>query len=68
MAIGSFVSDETAGAGADPAADVVSYQQGTLWFSPENLAELINDMRVMLQARASRSCPRRAMGDATGQR
>jgi DNA-binding transcriptional ArsR family regulator len=40
--------------GTDPATDVVSYRQGTLWFSPEELAELINEMLALLQTRADR--------------
>jgi DNA-binding transcriptional ArsR family regulator len=40
--------------GTDPATDVVSYRQGMLWFSPEELAELINEMLALLQARAGR--------------
>jgi DNA-binding transcriptional ArsR family regulator len=39
--------------GADPTADSVSYRQGTVWFSPDELAEMINDVRALLQARVS---------------
>jgi DNA-binding transcriptional ArsR family regulator len=39
--------------GANPAADSVSYRQGTLWLSPDELAELINEMLTVLQPRLS---------------
>ena len=31
-------------AGADPTADSVTYRQGTVWLSPDELAELLDDM------------------------
>jgi DNA-binding transcriptional ArsR family regulator len=39
--------------GADPTADSVSYRQGTMWLSPDDLAGMINDMVAVLRARAS---------------
>jgi hypothetical protein len=39
--------------GSDPAADAVSYQQGTLWLSPDELAEMISEMLGALRARAA---------------
>ena len=47
--------------GADPAADSVSYRQGTLWLSPDELAEMIADLTAVLRARAGRpAAPGRA--------
>lgn len=47
--------------GADPAADSVSYRQGTLWLSPDELAEMIADLTAVLLARAGRpAAPGRA--------
>ncbi len=37
--------------GADPAADYVGYRQGTLWLSPDELAEMIGAMRDVLASR-----------------
>jgi len=39
--------------GANPAADSVSYRQGTLWLSPDELTELIKEMLTVLQPRLS---------------
>ena len=39
--------------GANPAADSVSYRQGTLWLRPDELAELIKEMLTVLQPRLS---------------
>jgi len=38
--------------GADPVADSVGYRQGTLWLSPDELAEMAEEMRRILQPRA----------------
>ncbi|MGP4020601.1 helix-turn-helix domain-containing protein [Saccharopolyspora sp. 5N708] len=38
--------------GADPTADSVGYRQGTLWLSPDELAELISALRAVLATRA----------------
>lgn len=47
--------------GADPAADSVSYRQGTLWLSPDELAEMLSEMLEALQDRvASKPAPGRA--------
>jgi hypothetical protein len=47
--------------GADPAADSVSYRQGTLWLSPDELAEMLAEMLEALQGRAaSKPAPGRA--------
>jgi len=47
--------------GADPAADGVSYRQGTLWLSPEELAELAGKLLVDLRkAAANKPAPGRA--------
>jgi hypothetical protein len=47
--------------GADPAADSVSYRQGTLWLSPDELAEMLSEMLETLQDRvASKPAPGRA--------
>jgi DNA-binding transcriptional ArsR family regulator len=47
--------------GADPAADSVSYRQGTLWLSPDELAEMIAGLTAVLRARiASPPAPGRA--------
>ncbi|WP_055479226.1 helix-turn-helix domain-containing protein [Sphaerimonospora mesophila] len=39
--------------GADPAADSVSYRQGTLWLSPDELAATITDLRAVLRDRVA---------------
>jgi DNA-binding transcriptional ArsR family regulator len=39
--------------GADPATDSVSYRQGTLWLSPDELAEMISEMLGALRGRAA---------------
>jgi len=39
--------------GADPAADSVSYRQGTLWLSPDDLAEMISEMLGALRGRVA---------------
>jgi hypothetical protein len=45
MAAGFFTVDLLNGADhADPAGDSVSYRQGTLWLSPDELAEMIDEM------------------------
>lgn len=36
---------------ADPAADSVGYRQGTLWFSQDELAELIGQIRSALASK-----------------
>ena len=47
--------------GADPAADGVSYRQGTLWLSPDELAEMTRAMLgVMRQLVANEPAPGRA--------
>lgn len=38
--------------GADPTADSVGYRQGTLWLSPDELAEMIVALRDVLGSRA----------------
>ncbi|MET8870794.1 helix-turn-helix domain-containing protein [Nocardia sp. NPDC004604] len=38
--------------GADPVADSVGYRQGTLWLSPDELAEVISELRAVFMARA----------------
>jgi DNA-binding transcriptional ArsR family regulator len=46
--------------GADPVADAASYRQGTLWLSPDELAEMISEMLGVLRARiASKPTPGR---------
>ena len=35
--------------GADPAADAVSYRQGTLWLSPDELTEMVDEMLGVLR-------------------
>lgn len=37
--------------GADPAADGVSYRQGTLWLSPAELAAMADEMAAVLRGR-----------------
>jgi DNA-binding transcriptional ArsR family regulator len=37
--------------GADPVADSVSYRQGTLWLSPDELAEMVDQMLGVLRGR-----------------
>lgn len=37
--------------GADPVADAVSYRQSTLWLSPDELTEMLIEMRGVLLAR-----------------
>jgi DNA-binding transcriptional ArsR family regulator len=37
--------------GANPVADAVSYRQGTLWLSPDELTDLIKEMLTVLQSR-----------------
>lgn len=39
--------------GADPAADSVSYRQGTLWLSSDELTEMTTDLLAVLRARAA---------------
>ena len=39
--------------GVNPTADSVAYRQGTLWLTPDELAELIKDLRTVLQPRRS---------------
>ncbi|MCI2416938.1 helix-turn-helix domain-containing protein [Saccharopolyspora sp. K220] len=39
--------------GADPTADSVGYRQGTLWLSPDELAEMIDALRQVLATRSS---------------
>ncbi|MET8047469.1 MULTISPECIES: helix-turn-helix domain-containing protein [unclassified Streptosporangium] len=38
--------------GADPTADSVGYRQGTVWLSPDELAEMIDELRDVLASRA----------------
>ena len=38
--------------GADPTADSVGYRQGTLWLSPEELVEMIGELRDVYASRA----------------
>ncbi|RPE39228.1 hypothetical protein EDD90_2213 [Streptomyces sp. Ag109_O5-1] len=46
--------------GADPVADAVSYRQGTLWLSPDELAEMTAELRAVLGPRlANRPAPGR---------
>ncbi|MEU5431839.1 helix-turn-helix domain-containing protein [Streptomyces sp. NPDC020719] len=37
--------------GADPVADAVSYRQGTLWLSPDELTEMTAQLRAVLSPR-----------------
>ncbi|WP_405884625.1 helix-turn-helix domain-containing protein [Streptomyces sp. NBC_01136] len=37
--------------GANPTADLVSYRQGTLWLSPDELTELLGELVAVLQPR-----------------
>ncbi|MBE1589851.1 hypothetical protein ACFPOI_10760 [Nonomuraea angiospora] len=37
--------------GAGPVADSVSYRQGTLWLSPDELAEMLTDLLTVLRER-----------------
>ncbi|MET8140582.1 helix-turn-helix domain-containing protein [Sphaerisporangium sp. NPDC005288] len=47
--------------GADPVADSVSYRQGTLWLSPDELTEMAADLIAVLRGRlANASAPGRA--------
>jgi DNA-binding transcriptional ArsR family regulator len=47
--------------GADPAADSVSYRQGTLWLSPDELTEMFADLLAVLGDRvANTPAPGRA--------
>lgn len=47
--------------GADPTADGVSYRQGTLWLSPEELAEMTRTMlEVLRNSAANTPAPGRA--------
>ncbi|MEV6040630.1 helix-turn-helix domain-containing protein [Nonomuraea sp. NPDC052116] len=47
--------------GADPVADSVSYRQGTLWLSPDELAEMLTDLLAVLRDRiANAPAPDRA--------
>ncbi|GGU73258.1 transcriptional regulator [Streptomyces albospinus] len=39
--------------GADPTADSVGYRQGTLWLSPDELIELIGELRSAFAARSA---------------
>lgn len=39
--------------GADPVADAVSYRQGTLWLSPDELAEMTSEMLGVLRDRTA---------------
>lgn len=39
--------------GADPVADSIGYRQGTLWLSPDELAEMIGELRQVFGSRAS---------------
>jgi DNA-binding transcriptional ArsR family regulator len=36
--------------GADPVADLVSYRQGTVWLSPDELGEMLTEMAKLLGA------------------
>ncbi|MBT2234841.1 helix-turn-helix domain-containing protein [Nonomuraea sp. NEAU-A123] len=38
--------------GADPTADSVGYRQGTIWLTPGELAEMIDELRDVLASRA----------------
>ncbi|MDU0294237.1 helix-turn-helix domain-containing protein [Saccharothrix longispora] len=38
--------------GADPYADSISYRQGTLWLDPDELAEMIGELRQVFLKRA----------------
>jgi DNA-binding transcriptional ArsR family regulator len=40
-------------AGADPAADSVSYRQGTVWLSPDELTEMTTELLAVLRDRVS---------------
>jgi hypothetical protein len=47
--------------GADPVADAVSYRQGTLWLSPDELARMASELLVVLGPwLANRPAPGRA--------
>ncbi|WP_431931654.1 helix-turn-helix domain-containing protein [Nonomuraea jabiensis] len=47
--------------GADPVADSVSYRQGTVWLSPDELAEMLTDLLTVLRDRvANAPAPGRA--------
>ena len=47
--------------GSNPAADAVSYRQGTLWLSPDELTGLLSEMLTILQPRlANQPAPGRA--------
>lgn len=47
--------------GANPVADSVSYRQGTLWLSPDELTALLSEMLTVLQPRlANQPVPGRA--------
>ncbi|MFC4120396.1 helix-turn-helix domain-containing protein [Nonomuraea zeae] len=39
--------------GADPVADAVSYRQGTLWLSPEELAAMVTGLLAVLRGSAA---------------
>ncbi|MFZ0387591.1 MAG: helix-turn-helix domain-containing protein [Solirubrobacteraceae bacterium] len=39
--------------GANPINDLVSYRQGTLWLSPDELTALVNELLTVLQPRLS---------------
>jgi hypothetical protein len=39
--------------GANPTDDLVSYRQGTLWLSPDELTALTNELLTVLQPRLS---------------
>ncbi|MDH6110284.1 DNA-binding transcriptional ArsR family regulator [Kitasatospora sp. MAP12-15] len=39
--------------GADPGADSVGYRQGTLWLSPDELAEMVGALREVFTSRAA---------------
>ena len=39
--------------GADPAADAVSYRQGTLWLSPNEMTEMTAELLAVLRDRAA---------------
>jgi DNA-binding transcriptional ArsR family regulator len=46
---------------ADPVADAVSYRQGTLWLSPDELAEMVDEMAGALRGRVgNKPAPGRA--------
>jgi len=47
--------------GADPTADAVSYRQGTLWLSPDELSQILNELLAVLQpALGNQPAPGRA--------